>query len=106
MHVHSRIPFKKKRSQEEEKEEEKEEDKEGEKKGEKEKDGPYLRPKRRTPLRFDQIHEGPQDPFCANARGNVEEDHRTMKKRRERAGNVRATERGRVRFRTDDRNVF
>lgn len=29
-----------------------------------------------------------------------------MKKRRERAGNVRATERGRVRFRTDDRNVF
>lgn len=41
-----------------------------------------LRPKRRTPLRFDQIQEGPQDPFCANAQGNVEEDHGTMKKRR------------------------
>jgi len=34
------------------------------------------------PLRFDQIQEGPQDPFCANAQGNVEEDHRTTKKRR------------------------
>lgn len=50
----------------------------------KKRDGPYLRPKRRTPLRFDQIHEGPQDPFCANARGNVEKDHGTTKKRRER----------------------
>lgn len=71
-----------------------------------EEDDPYLRPKRRTPLRFDQIQEGPQDPFCANAQGNVEVDHETMERRRIYVGNVQSTKRGRIEFWTDDRNVF
>lgn len=59
----------------------------------KKEDGPYLRPKRRTPLRFDQIHEGPQDPFCANAQGNIEEDRGMERRKRWRrtTGNVRVS---------------
>lgn len=83
---------------------EREEVEEGGEEGEE--DDPYLRPKRRTPLRFDQIQEGPQDPFCANAQGNVEVDHETMEKRRIYVGNVQSTKRGRIEFWTDDRNVF
>lgn len=61
--------------------------------GGKDEDGPYLRPKRRTPLRFDQIQEGPQDPFCADAPSNVEENHGTTERRGEYR---RWTERGRI----------
>jgi len=65
-----------------------------------------LRLKRRMPLRFDQIQEGPQDPFCANAQGNVEEDHGTTKKRRIHRNRATDRERTSRRSRTDDRNVF